>query len=408
VIIFCKHRMVTRLSPFRAIRFHSPNSRSIDISDLLAPPYDVLSDEDRDELLLRDPANSVRLDYPKGKTDPGAYAGARMDLERWIADGTLFQDVEPTLTVYRMSDPASGHRTTGVFGALGLEHPGLGDVLPHEETTAKDKADRLSLIRATEINTSPIWVLSTADGLGKLCAGITFGAPSAFGLDEAGVRHESWIVDDPKLIGQIRAIVESAPVVVADGHHRLETALAYESERPEANAILALVVELSAEELDVRPIHRIIQGSSAGIIRSSLSTRFELTPAPTGLDHSSAGPVLILAEQTNEVRFVMRPRPDAFGPEITLDSQRVRIALAGIDEAITSFHHDTVKVSADVRDGRASAGILLRPATVNQIRAVADARTRMPPKTTFFYPKPRTGMVFRRVVDNWADQRDEN
>jgi uncharacterized protein (DUF1015 family) len=391
---------VTRFAPFRALRFHPSDSRSTDVSAFLAPPYDVLSDEEREALLVRNPANSVRLDYPKGKTDPRAYARARTELDRWIADATLLLDAEPTLTIYRMTDPVSGHRTTGVFGALGLEHPGVGDVLPHEETTVKDKADRLSLIRATGINTSPIWVLSTAPGLGKLCQAATTDEPSAIGVDDAGVRHESWVVNDPKTIGQIRSIVESAPVVVADGHHRLETALAYESEEPNANAILAFVVELSPEELDVRPIHRIIQGASAGTIKSALSERFGLTPVPEGLDRSSAGPVLILGQESNETRFVLEPRPDAFGPEITLDSERVRIALAKLEDATTSFHHDAAKVATDVHEGRASAGILLRPATVSQIRSVAAARTRMPPKTTFFYPKPRTGVVFRQVVDS--------
>jgi uncharacterized protein (DUF1015 family) len=390
---------VTRFEPFRGLRYHRTESRSVDISDLIAPPYDVLSDAQRSDLLDRHPANSVRLDFPNGKAGPEAYRGARIDLDRWIGNSTLIQDSAPTMTVYRMTDPTSGHQTTGVFGALGLEHPGAGDVLPHEETTAKDKADRLSLIRETEINTSPIWVLSTAHGLGSLCAEIISATPSAFGVDELGVRHESWVVTDPTAIIRIQEIVESAPVVVADGHHRLETALAYESEQPRADSILALVVELSPDELDVRPIHRVIHGSSAEAVVAALSLRFELTSVTSDVDHSDDGPILVVAANYSKDRFVMIPRQGAFDHDVTLDSQRVRIAMAYAVHATVSFHHDSAKVAADVRDGNATAAILLRPATVAQIRSVADARTRMPPKTTFFYPKPRTGVVFRPVVD---------
>jgi uncharacterized protein (DUF1015 family) len=399
-IVFCKHRNVTRFSPFRGLRYHSAESTQADISPFIAPPYDVLSDAQREALLDRDPANSVRLDYPNGKIDAGAYGRARLQLDEWIASGVLVLDAAPTFTVYRMTDPVSGHQTTGVFGALGLEHPGVGDVLPHEETTAKDKADRLSLIRSTEINTSPIWVLSVASGLGVVSSQIAnSAAPSATGHDEAGVLHESWVVSDAAAIAEIQAIVQSAPVVVADGHHRLETALAYEAEAPEADSILSLVVELSPDELDVRPIHRIIDAPSVDDLVSKLANRFELVPALPDLEHSSDGPVLLIVREQTLVRFVLKPLSDSFDASTGLDSQRIRIALRDLAGAETQFHHDSAKIANDVRAGRATAGILLRPATVAQIRAVADARTRMPPKTTFFYPKPRTGIVFRPVSE---------
>lgn len=385
---------MTRFEPFRGLRYSLADSS--DISAVIAPPYDVLSDEQRDALRDRHHANSVRLDYPDGKSDPGAYAAARADLESWIADGTLVRDTQPTFTIYRMTDLATGRRTTGVLGALGLEHPGDGDVLPHEETTSKDKADRLSLIRSTEINTSPIWVLSTATGLGAICARIADGAPpTSTGVDEAKVRHECWVVSDSSSLAAIAGNIQSAPVVVADGHHRLETALTYETERPDANAIMSFVVELSPDELEVRPIHRIVTAASAQGVESALDRFFEPMNVDATVSASPDGPVLLRPDGS---RAVLRPRAGAFDDEINLDSQRVRIALADAS-ATTAFHHDIDTVAKAVTSGEAQAGILLRPATVAQIRTVADTRTRMPPKSTFFYPKPRTGIVFRPVVD---------
>jgi uncharacterized protein (DUF1015 family) len=392
---------VTRFEPFRGLRYHPSDSRGANVSRFLAPPYDVLSDRQRSDLRDLDSANSVRLDYPDGKSNPDAYGDARAQLDHWIEQGIVTLDPVSTFTIYRMTDPNSGHTTTGVFGALGLEHPGVGDVLPHEETTAKDKADRLSLIRATEVNTSPIWVLSVASGLGEVCTAIAAADPPAsFGEDEAGVLHESWVVTDAQAIARIRELVESAPVVVADGHHRLETALAYESERPQADAILALVVELSPEQLEVRPIHRLITAPSTSQLTNALARFFTFQPANLTTTASESGPVLIVVDRNREeMRFVLEPKAAAFAPEINLDSQRIRNALADVTEATMSFHHDVVTVHEAVKSGSAQAGILLRPATVAQIRAVADSRTRMPPKTTFFYPKPRTGVVFRPVVD---------
>ena len=390
---------MTRFNAFAALRYQGSTDVPADISHLVAPPYDVLSDEQRNDLEAKHPANSVRLDFPHGKTDPNAYVSARAALNSWRDTGTLTLDGEPSLTVYRMTDPSSGRVTTGVIGALGLEHPGVGSVLPHEETTAKDKADRLSLIRATEINTSPIWVLATTSGLGALCTEVANGSsPAATAVDLDGVRHEVWIVTDSAKIAQLRAFVEDGPVVVADGHHRLETALAYETERPEADAIMAYVVELSPDELEVRPIHRIVSAPSLDEVLSAIDSSFDRRLADSESVSSLAGPVLVLPDGS---RSILVPRPGSFDDAIGLDSERVRIALSSVRGAETAFHHDiaTVVARAKASESGAVIGLLLRPATVPQIRAVADARTRMPPKTTFFFPKPRTGLLFRPVVD---------
>ena len=386
---------MTRFAPFSGLRYHLTDGLKADLTLLVAPPYDVLSDAQRQSLEDNDPANSVRLDYPHGATDSNAYLGARADLDRWVAAGALALDSAPTFTVYRMTPPGAGRSTTGVLGALGLEQPGIGDILPHEETTTKDKADRLSLIRATEINTSPIWVLATATGLGQACAeAIGDRRADATATDLDDVLHEVWVIRDPAALAALSAAATGGPVVVADGHHRFETALAYQKEAPTADAILAYVVELTESELEVRPIHRILTIPADVKLLEHLDRWFDRREVIGVVkDAPLDGPVLVTGPATS---VVLIPKTGAFDSSIGLDSERLRIALAELNGVSVRFHHDS-EVVIEAATQPDQMGVLLRPATVTQIRAVADARKRMPPKTTFFWPKPRTGLVFRPV-----------
>jgi uncharacterized protein (DUF1015 family) len=210
---------VPRFDPFPGIRYASE-----DLALVTAPPYDVIDAAERAELAARSPHNVVRIDLPEGD-DP--YVTAAATFQGWIADGTLTVD-EPSLYLYRMTfaDEAGGsHHTLGVSGALGLEPPGVGDVLPHEHTTPKAKSDRLQLMRATEANLSPVWGLSLASGLSKL---LDTDAADALGewSDGDGVVHALWRNTDPGASADVAAAVASAPVVVADGLLRYETSLA--------------------------------------------------------------------------------------------------------------------------------------------------------------------------------------
>lgn len=404
---------MTLFRPFPALRYASTTGAGdgpADYSPVVAPPYDVLSNADREALEALDPRNSVRLDYPHGATDPDAYDGAARQLAAWMRDGVLARDLHETFTVYRMTatdDAGRVRTTTGVLGGLGLEAPGAGDVLPHEETTSKDKADRLNLIRATRINTSPIWGLSMAAGLGARCAAIADAGPAeAHALDEDGVRHEAWVVADPDDIAALAAIVSSAPVVIADGHHRFETALTYQAERVEAgdapgeqDALMALVVELAEGELEVRGIHRIVTLPEGLDPVGWLSTWFEAT-RDEPVDSTIRARMVdagSLALVTARGTWLLRPRQGAFESGIELDSQRIATSLAATAGTSVRYHHDVATVVAAAQNEIDTIGVLLRPATVAQIRAVAQARTRMPAKTTFFWPKPRTGMAFRSV-----------
>src|SRR3954470_12700574 len=234
-----------------------------------APPYDVIDDVQRATFAARSPHNVVHVDLPRGDD---AYVTAGRLLEQWLDDGVLVVD-EPSLYLYRMD----GH-TLGVIGALGLEPPGEGDVLPHEHTTPKARSDRLDLLRTTHANLSPVWALSLASGLSKL---LDPGAATPLGnwRDGDGITHELWRISDPDTINRIIESVSSAPVVIADGHHRYETCLAFAAERPDlagADATLCYVVELAPAQLTVQPIHRLVRGVSLAELETALATEYEL------------------------------------------------------------------------------------------------------------------------------------
>ncbi len=401
---------MTSFSPFIALRYR----RSPDLDALVAPPYDVISDTQRLALEDSHPANAVRIDYPRDEVQPrpdglDRYQRVARRLISWTAGGVLAREAEHSLTIYRMTATDAGGNvsiTTGVMGALGLEQPGTGDILPHEQTTTKDKADRLSLLRATRVNTSPIWGLSMTPGLNLLYQ--PEGSPLHRAVDDDGVVHESWVLSDPIRVQAICEAIGRSPIVVADGHHRFETALTYQEERSAAgnssdagaSALLAFVVELADDQLDVRAIHRIIRTCTEDLVE--LFGRFcdlqavdlNLVDVALSNELEARGSMVLL---TASGAWFATPRLDSFPAELTLDSERVAHMLATAADHSVAFHHDVDALRTAVFDESAAGAVLLRPATVQQIRKVAETRTRMPAKTTFFWPKPRSGIVFRSL-----------
>ncbi len=389
-------------SPFVSLRYADREGADL----LIAPPYDVLSDAQRLQLEERHPHNSVRIDFPHGKTDPHAYTGVAERLAAWTAEKVLVSDATPTFTVYRMTAEVDGRTTTttGVLGVLTLEEPGTGDILPHEQTTPKDKADRLTLLRSARVNTSPIWGLSLTEGLGRVCAEVTTATPDVSAVDD-GVLHEAWIVSDPATLKSISDLVAASPVVIADGHHRFETALTYQRERDAndtgAAAILAYIVELAPKELEIRSIHRLIDAPAGVSVLDVLAPFFTLEQtADVGAE------LAVVARQSGALgvvspqgQWLARVRPAAFPDGVELDQVALATAIASAEGVSARYHHDAATIIDAVNDGTAAAGVFVRPVSIDQIRGVAQTRTRMPPKATFFWPKPRTGIVFRPLDD---------
>ena len=398
-----------RFSPFTGARY---DASRFDLAQVTSPPYDVIDQTEREALARRHPNNAVHIDLPVSDDDD-RYGHARSLLTDWLDTGVLRREPTPAFYGYRMSfvDPAGRtRRSTGVLGSLDLSAPGEGHLLPHEHTTPKAKSDRLDLLRACRANLSAVWGLSPTSGLTDAIG--EPGDDAATWSDDEGIDHTVWVIDDRERQAAIAGAVEANPVVIADGHHRYETSLQYRDERRaasvdgsagDAEAAMFLVVELVADELAVLPIHRLVSGLDDGIdLAATLDSWFEVgddvEESPSLVDEMVERGHLVLVEP-GRMRAI-HPRPGVFDHVRDLDTVRLDTALAdslGPYELV--YQHGVDHVVRAVEDGTAQAGVLVRPVTVAQIATTADGGERMPPKSTFFHPKPRTGVVFRVLDD---------
>jgi uncharacterized protein (DUF1015 family) len=392
-----------RFEPFPGLRYRP----TLPLEEVTAPPYDVLSADDRARYGAQHAANVVHVDVPAPPEGAERYANAARLFAAWRADGTLVADPAPSFTRYRMTfrDEAGNPRAlTGYVGGLEvLPIDVTGDVLPHEQTTPKDRSDRLDLTRATDANLSPVWGLSMAEGFADLA--VLPGAPvGTFTVD--GVTHDLVRVDDPAACARIASVVGSAPVVIADGHHRYAVARQFRAERRAATGdaaggydlTMTFVTALSPEGLFVQAIHRLVSAVPASFdLRSHLATFFELSPAGTVTPATAVEVVersalcLVAPDGTGTW---LRPRADAFAGLRDLDSLRLQSALAVVPHEIR-YQHGVDRVLGALRSGDAQWGVLLRPVPIAEIRRTATEHVLMPPKSTFFAPKPPTGLVIR-------------
>jgi uncharacterized protein (DUF1015 family) len=403
----CQSGEVPRFEPFQGLRYRPEVAP---VAQVIAPPYDVISATDRTHLASRHQANAVLVELPEADLRGGRdrYAVATDLFTRWQAEGIIAAEAEPSLYPYRMTDTA-GRATTGVIGALGLAEPGEeSDILPHEQTLPKPKSDRLDLLRATRANLSPIWGLSMAAGV-TATFDPTDDDPVADVYDDDGVRHQLWVLSDPDAVEAVGAAVATAPVVLADGHHRYETARAYQAECRQANGdaagpydlVMALVVELSEDQLTVGAIHRTISGLPDDFdLVGALSHWFDVVRAGAADDRTlgALADSSALALVTGGQAYLLLAHPEVQEQEGNdLDSNVIAMVLAELPPHEVMHRHSVAEAMEALREGEGQAAFLLRPVTVKQIDEWANERRRMPPKTTFFSPKPRTGMVFRSL-----------
>jgi uncharacterized protein (DUF1015 family) len=393
---------VPRFEPFAGLRYDP----AIPLDRVIAPPYDVVDAEERARLASRHLANAIHVELPVDdpRTGLDKYRAAADYLERWTGEGVISFEERPAFYAYRMIEQ-DGTSTTGVIGALGVDPDGT-DILPHEQTMPKDTTDRLELLRATRTNLSPIWGLSLTSGLTKTFAPEE--PPAANAVDDDGVVHRLWVVDDPTAIEAIGAAVGASPVVIADGHHRYHTALEYREERRRAgagaggwDAIMAFVVELAEDQLSVGPIHRILRGVPEEIdLCQAFGEWFDTVdagPAEQSLLEAVAHSQALALLAKGQV-WLLTPREETYtAAGSDLDSSLVALVTDRMPGVEVTYHHDWRVADAAVASGEADGAVLIRPVTVAQIGRWAHANRRMPPKSTFFHPKPRTGMVFRSV-----------
>jgi uncharacterized protein (DUF1015 family) len=379
---------------------------------VISPPYDVITPAERARLAGHHSANAVRVELPEPDHREGLdrYANAARLLCQWLESGILFRDQGPAFYAYRMVSP-DGSSTSGVIGALGVDDRSAATIQPHEETLPKPKSDRLDLLRSTRANLSPIWGLSLTPGLTATVARLE--PPDESAVDEDGIRHELWVLDDPDMIDTIAAQVGESPIVLADGHHRYETARTYLHELQAADgtpaaadlvgadAVMALVVELAADQLEVGPVHRTLSGLPEGLdLADCFSSWFDLTRAGEFDERTVAalGETGALALVMPSGAWLLSPKdgtPEAAGAD--LDSSMVALVIAELPEHELEFFTDWQQGVAAIVDDRAQALVLLRPVAVGTIAEWARSGRRMPPKSTYFHPKPRTGMVYRML-----------
>jgi uncharacterized protein (DUF1015 family) len=364
---------VPLLKPFRALRYDEEAAGPLD--DLVAPPYDVITAEARDQLLARSPWNAVRLVRPD---DPEEAARALAD---WQERGVLVREERPAvwLVEEEYTGPDDVRRTRrGVAARVRLEPYGDGVVLPHEGTFSEPKEARLRLLRATGVKPSPIFLLHHG------------GAPAPRGepdvtaeLDEVVTRL--WRVLDPDAIADVLARIEG-PLLIADGHHRYESALRFHEEdgSEETAHVLAVLVAVDDHGLEIFPTHRLTSGAVP-----ELDGELRQTPV-AGL--SEAETALAGLSRDHPAFVLLRPDGAAVveGSDGSLDTALVD----SLPLSQVGYTASVADAERAVRSGEATAAFLVRPPTVQQVETYARAGRRMPPKSTYFFPKLTSGLLF--------------
>ena len=435
--------------PFQGLRYNSDKIKNI--SDVVTPPYDVISDKDRDAFYRRHPNSIIRLD--KGRpatTDTGAdniYTRAAAYLADWRKNRVLVQDPEPGFYLTSLKFDVDGRAMDryGLVGRVKIEPFDKGTVLPHETTFSKVKTERLSLIKACHANFSPIFsIFSDETGImGWLKAYAASMPPEYDFTDDAGHRHQLWRILEPDMLRKISGVFKGKPLFIADGHHRYETALNYKKwlmetgtgvsdDHPASYAMMYLCA-MQDPGLVILPTHRLVTSVAensrkafmeaaarffdmeafpfdpADIINTQRQFRQAMTAAP--------GEHKIGVFMKDQLKFmVLRLRPgmmdQIFGNEIdallkeldvTVLTRLILGKLLGFtdamldDETVISFTSKDVKAIAAITTGAHDMAFMLNPTTSRQVQAIAEKGLIMPRKSTYYFPKAISGLVMRSL-----------
>jgi uncharacterized protein (DUF1015 family) len=412
---------VAEVLPLQALHY---DPGRVDLADVVAPPYDVIDEEQRSDLVGRSEHNVVELDLPRDPGGDDSYAHAARLLEKWTEDGILTRDGGPAIWALEQDYTApDGSRLTrrGFLGRVRLVPYGEG-IRPHERTQPGPKEDRLRLTRATRHNLSPIFALHPGNAWRHLEPAL--GEPWGEVSDGDGTTHRVWRVGDPAVHGAVAAELEAGELLIADGHHRYETSLAYQREVGEggpADYVLMALVSLEDPGLTVFPTHRLISGladnpAKQEALGGGLKELFKIEEVPSDqLDpggtegvgvfgyidsHFKRGFRLRLKDR-GRLDDALADRSDAYR---TLDAAILEeLVLKGIlgmsTEDIAAkrgigYTPSIEEALAKLDSGDYQAAFLLRHTPVDQVRAVAAEGETMPPKSTYFFPKLLTGIVF--------------
>jgi uncharacterized protein (DUF1015 family) len=414
---------MAEIQPLRAL--HYETSVVGPLQQVVAPPYDVIDARQRAELIARSPFNVVAIDLPEGEPDP--YESARELFETWQLQGVLVRDREPALWAHTQDYTGpDGSRLTrrGFFCRVRIEGYGPGRVRPHERTHPGPKEDRLRLTRATRANISPIFSLFSdpEETAWEALEPATHGSPWAEVTDSDGTVHRLWRAGDQAAIAAVQAATRDAELLIADGHHRYETMEAYAEEvggEGEHRYILMYLVAMEDPGLTVFPTHRLVRGldsSRQEALAQALRRDFEIeevpvdqiTPAPGDgplrlgyIDAHFKRPFrLTLKDQSiADAALAEHSAPYRHLDTGVLEALVLKGALGLSDEDISHLNglfyaRDTEEALAMVRSGEYDAAFLMRPTRVSQVSELAAEGENMPPKSTYFFPKILTGLLF--------------
>ena len=433
---------MANLIPFKGVLYNPVLAN--DMAQVVAPPYDVIGGELQQALHARHPNNVIRLelgmDHPDDGPSQNRYTRAASSLRDWLATGILRRDPEPAIYLhtieFRVSPGEESRVLKGFLATVELEEFGTGRIFPHEGTRTAAKVDRLKLLETCRANFSPIFSLFS-DPAGRVLQllekSVNTDQPRVDFLDDSGFRQRLWAVTDRAILGEIAHVMESTPLFIADGHHRYETALTYrrfrrqQAGRPASgglqpfDAVLMLCSSLEDPGLTVLPTHRVLRTPVpvVGGIKDLFRGAFEIEEIPVR-DHAEAetrrrflqtlrargqgGPVFGLALRGFRAYLLLTLRPNH--REATGASARERLDVAILhnlvlkklclsepdEEAILYTQDENEALDLVVRGG-AEAALLLNATKVSEVLAVATSGERMPHKSTYFHPKPLTGLV---------------
>jgi uncharacterized protein (DUF1015 family) len=434
------------IAPFRGLRY---DLSAVDPARVTAPPYDVIGEDAQKRLYERDPHNVVRLilgyQRPADTEAGNRYTRAAADLDAWIKEGILKRDAEPSFYLYEQEfslKDGSRHTRRGFMALRRLEEFGKGRIQPHEKTLAGPKADRLLLMKACRANLSPIFSLYSDPerALGRLLEPHFSKPPLADFADEDGVRQRLWRARDPELFRRTDEIIGQKNLFIADGHHRYETALAYREwrlGRPEGanaqedasfNYVMMFFSDMEDPGLVILPTHRVIHGRpgfDARGLREKLASVFGLKSLQDGetllealkeeggrgaqvlgLALPGEAPLLLtLSRERRDALPALRESPEALRAVDTLVLHRLILReMLGFkeedekDPRYVTFVKDAREALGSLKDARTNAVFLLNTTPMGVLKDVVETGMVLPPKTTFFYPKLLSGLVFNPLV----------
>jgi len=423
---------MARVEPLRAL--HYDPAVAGPLLDLAAPPYDVIDPEQRAELASRARHNVVAIDLPEDPDGGDRYAHAAALLDAWRAEGAVVQDDEPALwaVVQDYAGPDGRELTrNGFFARVRVEDYGPGTIRPHERTHPGPKEDRLRLTRATQANLSPIFSLYSDPELRawRALEPATAGEPFGEVTDPDGTHNRLWRIADPGAIAAVQEAIGDAELLIADGHHRYETARAYADEvggEGPHRYVLMCLVALQDEGLTVFPTHRLVDGlkgtDKPEALATTLRQYFDIESieaddlVPPGEGNGTIQMGYMDSHFKRAFRLTLKDQaiadealPDMPEPYRRLDTAVLEaLVLTGplqLSEDDIShlnglgYARSFEEARALVESGTFDAGFFLRGIPVAQIQEIAAAGVNMPPKSTYFFPKVPTGLLFNSLAD---------